>query len=244
MKLLVAIPALNEEATIGSVLSELSFFHSIDDVLVIDDGSVDSTAQIARSLGAKVATHAINLGVGAALGTAFKFAQRNRYSHLVQLDADGQHRPEYLRTLVKEVVDADIVIGSRFAGQGTFQTTRTRRFVMRVIGWVVSRYTHTKLTDVTSGFRIAGPRAVSLFAQHYPVEYLGDTVESVILASKEGLRVTEVPVLMNERAGGLPSQSVAQASLHTVRIFFIMLLAIFRRTPPEIRNISSGVSEQ
>lgn len=238
MKLLIAIPALNEEATIGRVLNDLVQFHSIHDVLVIDDGSTDSTADIAHSFGANVASHAINLGVGAALGTAFKYAKKNEYSHLIQLDADGQHRPDFLETLLNEAGTADVVIGSRFAANGEFETTRTRRFVMKVIGLIISGYTKTRLTDVTSGFRLSGPRAIALFSQHYPVEYLGDTVESVILASKEGLRVVEVPVKMRERAGGSPSQSVMQASFHTIRIFLIMMLAIFRRTPPEIRNVS------
>lgn len=244
MRVLIAIPALNEEATIANVLLSLAAFHSIEDVLVIDDGSIDATATIARNLGATVASHAVNLGVGAALGTAFKYAKRNRYTHVVQLDADGQHRPEFLNALLQENENFDIVIGSRFAKGGQFETTRLRRFVMRVIGLVVSAYTRTRLTDVTSGFRLAGPRAVALFSQHYPVEYLGDTVESVILAAREGLTVTEVPVLMNERAGGLPSQSVGRASLYTMRIFLIMFLAIFRKTPPQVRDFQHRSDDQ
>lgn len=238
MRLLVAIPALNEEATIKSVLQDLQKYHSLSDVLVIDDGSADKTAQIASDTGVAVISHAVNLGVGAALSTAFKYAARNDYSHLIQLDADGQHRPEYLSELLKHSSQSDVVIGSRFAGGGSFETTTTRRLAMRVIAWAVSSYTRSHLSDVTSGFRLSGPRAIALFAQHYPVEYLGDTVESVVLASREGLTVSEIPVVMNERAGGLPSQSVFRASFYTARIFMILVLAMFRRTPPSVKNFS------
>lgn len=238
MRLLVAIPALNEEETIKSVLQDLQKYHSLTDVLVIDDGSADKTAKIASDTGVAVISHAVNLGVGAALGTAFKYAARNNYSHLIQLDADGQHRPEYLSELLKHSTQSDVVIGSRFAGGGSFETTSTRRIAMRIIAWAVSSYTRSQLSDVTSGFRLSGPRAIALFAQHYPVEYLGDTVESVVLASREGLTVSEIPVVMNERAGGLPSQSVFKASFYTARIFMILVLAMFRRTPPSVKNFS------
>lgn len=238
MKVLIAIPALNEEATIQSVLLDLKHYHNLSDVLVIDDGSSDKTAQIASSTGVAVISHAVNLGVGAALGTAFKYAARHDYSHLIQLDADGQHRPEYLSDLLQHSSQSDVVIGSRFAGGGSFETTSTRRLAMRVIAWAVSSYSRSRLTDVTSGFRLSGPRAIALFSQHYPVEYLGDTVESVVLASREGLTISEIPVIMNERAGGLPSQSVFKASFYTARIFMILVLAMFRRTPPSVKNFS------
>jgi glycosyltransferase involved in cell wall biosynthesis len=238
MKVLIAIPALNEEATIKSVLLDLQEYHPLSDVLVINDGSTDKTAKIASETGVAVVSHAVNLGVGAALGTAFKYASTNDYTHLIQLDADGQHRPEFLSDLLQHSSQSDVVIGSRFAGGGSFETTSTRRLAMRVIAWAVSSYSRSHLTDVTSGFRLAGPRAIALFAQHYPVEYLGDTVESVVLASREGLTVSEIPVVMNERAGGLPSQSVFKASFYTARIFMILVLAFFRRTPPSVKNFS------
>ena len=115
---------------------------------------------------------------------------------------------------------------------------------MRIIAWVVSRYARSRLTDVTSGFRASGPRAIALFSQHYPVEYLGDTVESIVLASRQGLRVKEVAVQMNERFGGLPSQTILRAFLYTGRIFLILVLATFRNAPPSVTKPtpSSAVS--
>ena len=234
LKTLIAIPAFNEEASIGAVIADLAGHHPLDQVIVIDDGSRDATSRIAREAGVRVIRHAVNLGVGAAMGTAFKFAARHDYEAMVQLDADGQHRPEFLADLLAGVGSADIVVGSRFAAGGNFRSTWARRNVQRIIAWTVSAYARTRLTDVTSGFRVSGPRAIELFSQHYPVEFLGDTVESIVLASRHGLTVREVPVVMNERAGGLPSQSIFRATLYTGRILLILVLAGFRSSPPSI----------
>lgn len=237
MRLLVAIPALNEAAAIGGALEALAQVQSLDDVVVIDDGSRDATAQLARDAGAHVVSHAINLGVGAAMGTAFKYAARNGYDAVVQFDGDGQHRPEHIAELVAAAAHSDIVIGSRFAEGGTFKSSAARRGVQRFIARVASLYARTRLTDATSGFRLAGPRAVAVFAEHYPVEWLGDTVESIVLATRQGLTVSEIPVEMNERAGGAPSQSVLRATLYTGRILLILGLATIRSVPPQIRAL-------
>ena len=239
MRLLVAVPALNEAAVIGQVLQTLSTVHPLGDILIVDDGSRDATAPISRAAGARVVSHAINLGVGAAMGTAFKYAVRNGYDTVVQFDGDGQHRAEHIADLVTALADADadIVIGSRYASGGTFKSSAARRGVQRLIAWVVSAYARTKLTDATSGFRISGPRALAVFAEHYPVEWLGDTVESIVLATRQNLIVREVPVGMNERAGGVPSQSVFRATLHTGRILFILGLASMRSVPPQLRKM-------
>ncbi len=240
LRTLIAIPAFNEEASIGAVLEDLKNHHPLEHVVVIDDGSRDATYRIARRCGVRVIRHSINLGVGAAMGTAFKYAAVHDYQALVQLDADGQHRPEFLATLLDQLGSSDIVIGSRFADGGYFRTTLARRTVMRVIAWVVSSYARSRLTDVTSGFRLSGPRAIALFSQHYPVEYLGDTVESIVLAAKQGLTITEVSVAMNERFGGLPSQSIFRAFLYTGRIFLILVLAGFRSAPRSVTTPKVG----
>jgi glycosyltransferase involved in cell wall biosynthesis len=234
LKTLIAIPAFNEEASLGAVLRDLREHHPLEHVVVIDDGSRDSTSKIALAEGVRVIRHPINLGVGAAMGTAFKYAARHDYQVLVQVDADGQHRPEFLSLLLDQVGSADIVIGSRFANGGKFASTWTRRTVQRVIAATVSAYSKSHLTDVTSGFRLSGPRAIDLFSQHYPVEWLGDTVESLILASRQGLTISEVSVSMNERMGGLPSQSILKALMYTGRIFLILVLASFRSAPRSV----------
>ena len=243
MRVLVAIPALNEEEAIGDVLDSLRAVHSISDVVVIDDGSRDGTGRIAREAGARVVSHPINLGVGAAMGTAFKFAVEHGYEAVIQFDGDGQHRPEHIADLVAAAAHADIIIGSRFAKGGTFKSSAARRGVQRFIARVASVYARTKLTDATSGFRIAGPNAVRVFAAHYPVEWLGDTVESIVLATRQGLTVAEIPVVMDERAGGAPSQSVVRAIMYTARILVILGLASIRSVPPQIRALRSPSGE-
>jgi glycosyltransferase involved in cell wall biosynthesis len=235
MRVLVAVPALNEAVAIEQVLRSLSTAHTLADVLVVDDGSRDATASIARAHGARVVSHAINLGVGAAMGTAFKYALHHHYDAVIQFDGDGQHRAEHIGDLIAALSTADIVIGSRFAVGGTYKSSAARRGVQRVISGVVSAYARTRLTDATSGFRIAGPRALAVFAEHYPVEWLGDTVESIVLATRQGLTVAEIPVSMNERAGGTPSQSVFRATLYTARILLILCLASIRTVPPQLR---------
>jgi glycosyltransferase involved in cell wall biosynthesis len=237
MRLLVAIPALNEEAALGGALTALATVHPLADVVVIDDGSRDATARVARESGAHVVSHAINLGVGAAMGTAFKYAARNGYDAVIQFDGDGQHRPEHIADLLAAAEGADIVIGSRYAKGGSYKSSAARRGVQRLIAGVVSVYARTRLSDATSGFRIAGPRALEVFAEHYPVEWLGDTVESIVLATRQGLTVAEIPVGMNERAGGTPSQSVLRAVLYTGRILFILGLASIRSVPPQIKAL-------
>jgi len=236
MRVLVAVPALNEAAVLGSVLESLATVQPLNDVVVVDDGSHDATARIASAAGARVISHAINLGVGAAMGTAFKFAAAAGYDAVIQFDGDGQHRPEHLAALIAALDGADVVIGSRYARGGTYKPSAARRGVQRFIAWVASAYARTRLTDATSGFRIAGPRAVAVFAEHYPVEWLGDTVESIVLATRQGLRVREIPVGMDERAGGAPSQSIFRAFLYTVRILFILGLASIRTVPPQLRG--------
>jgi glycosyltransferase involved in cell wall biosynthesis len=237
MRVLVAVPALNEAMAIDQVLLSLSTALALTDVVVVDDGSRDATASIARAHGARVVSHAINLGVGAAMGTAFKYAVDHHYDAVIQFDGDGQHRAENIGHLVSALSTADIVIGSRFAAGGTFRSSVARRGVQRFISRVVSVYAKTRLTDATSGFRIAGPRALAVFAEHYPVEWLGDTVESIVLATRQGLMVSEIPVVMNERAGGAPSQSIFRATLYTGRILLILCLASIRTVPPELRAL-------
>ncbi len=244
MRVLVAVPALNEAAVIGHVLTSLSAHHPLADVVIVDDGSRDATAQISRDAGAHVVSHAINLGVGAAMGTAFKYAVKNGYDAVIQFDGDGQHRPEYIAELVDALADADIVIGSRFAGGRRFSGSAARRGVQRLIAWVASAYARTRLTDATSGFRIAGPRALAVFAEHYPVEWLGDTVESIVLATRQGLTVREIPVDMNDRAGGVPSQSVFRATLYTGRILLILGLASIRSVPPQLRMARARAAKE
>jgi glycosyltransferase involved in cell wall biosynthesis len=226
--LLIVVPAWNEAGNVGPTVREARATLPDAAVLVVDDGSTDSTAAEAAAAGARVLRLPFNLGVGGAMRTGFRYAVEQGYDVVVQLDADGQHDAREVPRLVAALEDADLVIGARFAGRGDYDAAGLRRFAMRVLARAVSRMTRTSLTDTTSGFRASGPRAVALFAREYPAQYLGDTVESTIIAARSGLAVAQVPVVMRPRRGGNPSQPPWRAALYVGRAVLVLALAAIR----------------
>ncbi|EME51385.1 glycosyl transferase [Amycolatopsis decaplanina DSM 44594] len=230
-RVLIVMPALNEQASVGAVISQVKQSLPGMDVLVVDDGSSDDTAKLARAAGAEVARLSVNLGVGGAMRTGFRYAAARGYDVVVQVDADGQHDPEEVGALLNALDDADIAIGSRFAGKGSYKASGPRKYAMVVLSVVFSRLGKTKLTDVTSGFKAMGPRAIKLFAAYYPAEYLGDTVESLVMAIRAELKIKEIPVIMRERAGGTPSHSPVKSAVYLGRAGLALLLALVRRRP-------------
>lgn len=233
-RLLVVVPAWNEQETLEDVIEELRSCLPAADVLVVDDGSSDRTAAVAWSAGAQVLELPINLGVGGAMRAGYTYALRNDYDTAVQLDADGQHNPADIPRLLAamDAEDADVVIGARFAGVGTYAARGPRRWSMRLLASVLSRVSGTTLTDVTSGFKASSRRAIALFASNYPAEYLGDTVESLVIASRAGLVVRQVGVAMRPRAGGRPSHSPVRAAVFLARAALALLIALSRPTSP------------
>lgn len=199
------------------------------DVLVVDDGSTDETVQVAREAGAVVLELSYNLGVGGAMRAGFRYALRHGYDTAVQVDADGQHNPHEVPRLLAKLDEADVVIGARFDGDDDYRVRGPRKWAMVVLAKVISRLARTPLTDTTSGFKASGPRALPLFAQYYPVEYLGDTIESLVIAVRAGCRVTQVPTRMRPRSDGRPSHRPVKASIYLFRAAFALLLALVRR---------------
>jgi glycosyltransferase involved in cell wall biosynthesis len=230
---LIVMPALNEEATIGAVIAEVRTAMPEADILVVDDGSTDATAAIATAAGARVASLPFNLGVGGAMRLGFRVARGEGYQHVVQIDSDGQHNPANLRALIAGLDEADIVIGARFAGEGDYRVRGPRWWAMRVLARILSRTTRTTLTDTTSGFKANGPKAIEVFAREYPAEYLGDTIEALVLAARSGLVVRQLPVAMRPRLGGTPSQSPLKATRHLARAFMALGFALIRPRDPE-----------
>ncbi|MBE1574985.1 glycosyltransferase involved in cell wall biosynthesis [Amycolatopsis roodepoortensis] len=230
-RVLIVMPALNEQASVGAVISQVKQSLPGMDVLVVDDGSSDDTAKLARAAGAEVARLAVNLGVGGAMRTGFRYAAARGYDVVVQVDADGQHDPGEVAALLDALDDADIAIGSRFAGKGSYKASGPRKYAMVALSVVFSRLAKTKLTDVTSGFKAMGPRAIKLFAAYYPAEYLGDTVESLVMAIRAELKIKEIPVIMRERAAGTPSHSPVKSAIYLGRAGLALLLALVRRRP-------------
>jgi glycosyltransferase involved in cell wall biosynthesis len=244
-RVLVVLPALNEGPSVGTVVRDVRSRYPHYDVLVVDDGSTDDTAAAAGAAGALVCSLPFNLGVGGAMRTAYKFAARHGYQVVVQVDADGQHDPSYIEKLVDGLSDADLVIGARFAGVGEYRAAFARRLAMRLLAGVLSRLAKRPLTDVTSGFRAAGPRCIELFALHYPAEYLGDTVESLVIALRTGSTVEQIPVEMRVRAHGNPSQSSVKAAIYLARAVAALGLALVRQwpVPEEIEEVELPESQ-
>jgi glycosyltransferase involved in cell wall biosynthesis len=231
-RVLVVIPALNEEESVGLVVKDVAASVPDADILVIDDASSDRTAAVARAHGAAVLTNVFTLGVGGAMRVGFRFAQDHGHRALVQVDGDGQHDPRDIPKLLAELIDDErpsVVIGARFAGKGDFDVPRLRRLAMRMLASDLSRVTGTRLTDVTSGFRAHNRAAIELFARRYPADYLADTVESIVLASRANGRVIQVPVEMHPRQAGSSTASTFRASTYLARVSLMLALSIIRR---------------
>lgn len=238
-RVLVIIPAWNEEETLGDVLDEVAAELPHVDVLVVDDGSTDRTYEVARSKGVRVLQLPVNLGVGGAMRAGYKFAVRNQYGYTVQLDADGQHPPAEVVAIFDALAasGSDVMIGARFAGTGEYEASGPRRWAMKLLSGILSRVTRAKLTDTTSGFKASGPRAVGLFARTYPAEYLGDTVEALVIAARAGLKVEQVGVTMRPRAGGRPSHSPLKAAVFLVRAMLALCVALTRPGVPKVERV-------
>ena len=229
---LVVIPAFNEELSVGRVVREVHEKVPGATCLVVNDGSRDDTAESARTAGAAVLSLPFNLGVGGAMRAGFAYALKHHYSVVIQVDADGQHNPEGIPALLERLENADVVLGARFAGAGEYTVRGPRRWAMVVLGSVLSKTCGVRLTDTTSGFRASGPRAVALFAEHYPAEYLGDTIESLVIAARSGLVIDQIPVAMRARTTGQPSQNPGRAAVYLARAVVALSFALVRPAVP------------
>ena len=222
---LVVVPAFNEGASVAGVVRAV--LTEGFPVLVVDDGSEDDTAAVAEAAGAEVVRLPANVGVGAALQCGFRFAVSHGYGVVVQCDADGQHRPHEIRTLLTKMHDsgAALVIGTRFTNPAAMRALPlARRTAMRVLAGIASRRAGVRLTDASSGFRAIRTPLLGEFARDYPAEYLGDTVEAIILAGRAGHTVCDVQVAMDERQAGRSSASTLAASWYVLRVLAAILL--------------------
>lgn len=228
------VPALNEAATIGRVIQEIREADPGFAILVVDDGSDDGTGAIAEAAGARLLRLPFNLGIGGAVQTGYRYALANGFDIAVQIDGDGQHDPSQLRLILEPLVDgeADIVIGSRFAGVGSYRAPRGRRIGMRLFAAIVSLIVRQPLTDTSSSFRALNRRSLSLFASDYPHGFL-ETVEATVLAGKYRLRMREVPVAMRERELGRSSLTIPLSLFYTAKVLLAVFVSLFRR--PAVR---------
>jgi glycosyltransferase involved in cell wall biosynthesis len=224
------VPALNEAESIGRVIREIREADPGFEILVVDDGSDDGTGEIAEAAGARLLRLPFNLGIGGAVQTGYRYALANGFDIAVQIDGDGQHDPSQLHLILEPLVtgDADIVIGSRFAGVGSYRAPRARRLGMHVFAAIVSLIVRQPLTDTSSSFRALNRRSMSLFAVDYPHGFL-ETVEATVLAGKYRLRLKEVPVAMRERELGRSSLTIPLSLFYTAKVLLAVFVSLFRR---------------
>jgi glycosyltransferase involved in cell wall biosynthesis len=229
LKRIAIVPALNEEATVGRVIDEIRAFDPGFDVVVVDDGSTDRTAGIAADLGAYVVRLPFNLGIGGAVQTGYRFAFEHGYDIAVQVDGDGQHDPTQLPAILGPVLagEADLAVGSRFAGTGAYRSSFARRIGIQIFARVVSGIVRQKVTDTTSGFRAVNRKGIALFAADYPHDY--PEVEATVMCVKHKLRLTEVPVNMRERGGGSSSITALRSIYYMTKVLLALFVGLFRR---------------
>jgi len=224
-KILLIIPAFNESGNIERTVKEAKAVSIDCDVLVVDDGSQDDTAARAVSAGARVISMPFNLGVGGAVQTGFLYALRRGYHIAVQVDGDGQHDLDFLGALLDPVMQGkvDIAVGSRFIGpyQG-YRSSFVRRIGIQFFSKLISFLTRSKVTDPTSGFRAINRRALTVFSQNYPMDF--PEPESIIVATRHGLKLCEVPVQMRKRLHGSSSIRYLKTLYYMIKVTFAILL--------------------
>ena len=230
MKKIIIIPAYNEEASICRTVRELMEKVPEFDYVVINDCSRDDTLRICRENGFNVIDLPVNLGIGGAVQTGYRYAAANGYECAVQVDGDGQHDTAFLRDMARllEDEDLDMVIGSRFIENQGFRSSRLRRVGIRFFSFLIKIMTGQTITDPTSGLRMVGSRVLLMFADEYPRDY--PEPESTLKAIRSGCAVKEIPVVMRERTGGVSSISMKKSVYYMVKVTLAMIFECFRRT--------------
>jgi hypothetical protein len=229
LRVLAIVPAFNEQEALGGLLDEIRALSVPIDTVVIDDGSSDRTADVARDKGVRVVRLAGNLGIGGAVQTGLRLARREGFDYAVQLDGDGQHPPAELAHLLARAKDGeqDIVVGTRYSGDPSFRSTVLRRLGSWWLRLILRVVAGVRISDPTSGFRLYGPRALALFDDTYPYDF--PEPESLAVARKAGLAIAEVPVKMRARQGGSSSIN-GFASLYYMLKVTVAIVLTYGRT--------------
>jgi glycosyltransferase involved in cell wall biosynthesis len=236
LKKLAIVPAYNEGEMVARVVREIRKHAPGFDVLVVDDGSTDATALEAESERAAVLRHPYNLGIGGAMQSGYKYALRHGYDVAVQVDGDGQHKPEYIPELLAALNtagdEADMVYGSRFRGDPGYKVPLGRRAGNMIFSVVLSAITRQRITDPTSGFRMTNRRGIELFARDYPHDY--PEVEALLMLHAHHLRIHEVQVRMNARGFGRSSIDYPRSAYYMAKVLLALFVGLFRRRPTPI----------
>ena len=227
------MPGYNEGGMVARVVRDIQRQEPGWDVLVVDDGSVDDTVAEAESQGAMVIRHPFNLGIGGAMQSGYKYALANGYDVAVQVDGDGQHKPEYLPVMLDALrttgAEADMVYGTRFRGNPGYKVPIGRRAGNLIFSVVLSAITRQRITDPTSGFRMVNRRGIELFARDYPHDY--PEVEAILMLNAHHLRIHEVDVRMNARGFGRSSIDYPRSAYYMAKVLLAIFVGLLRRRP-------------
>jgi glycosyltransferase involved in cell wall biosynthesis len=228
--LLIIIPAYNEQEHVGRVVRDVKATLPHADVLVIDDGSADRTAAEAVRAGATALSLPVNSGYGVALQTGYKFGVRHGYAKIGQIDADGQHRAEYLATMLRALdeQDADVIVGSRFLDHdGHYKPSLARALGIGLFAHLASLVTHEHISDPTSGFQLMRSNVARLFCSEvYPTDY--PDADILILLHRTGYRVQEIPVQMRP-SPGKSMHSGNSGPYYVYKMLLSILVTLLRR---------------
>lgn len=224
MKCLIIIPAYNESGNIEKVINNLTENYPQYDYIIINDGSTDNTKEICVRNHYLVLNLPVNVGIGGAVQTGYRYAFENNYDAAVQIDGDGQHDVAYLDEMLKilESGRAEVVIGSRFMERQGFQSSYTRRIginFLSVLGWLL---TGVRIKDVTSGYRLVNKKFIRIFAEDYPADY--PEPEALVIAAVHGGKIVEYPVIMRERENGTSSINLKKSVYYMIKVTLAMLI--------------------
>lgn len=224
MKVLVIIPAYNEKDAIVNTVKNLEKNSKNIDYVIINDCSKDNTLQICKENNFNVLNLPVNLGIGGAVQTGYKYAMKNGYDVAIQMDADGQHDPQYINDLVAKIEEGnDMAIGSRFIEKQGFQSTFTRRMGIKLFSFIIKVFTKQVITDTTSGYRAVNRKVIEMFAKDYPVDY--PEPETNALLAKKKLKIVEVPMEMKQRDTGASSITPIKSIYYAIKVGLAVLLA-------------------
>ena len=223
MKKLIIIPAYNESSCIEATVRGIIKIAPDFDYVIINDCSTDNTREICEKNAYNVVNLPINLGIGGAVQTGYRYALEKGYDLALQVDGDGQHNPQFLHEMIAYLIshNADMVIGSRFIKKEGFQSSWLRRIGIVYFTWLIKLCTGKTITDPTSGFRVVGKKVIKLFAECYPKDY--PEPESIVMVLNQNYKIEEIPVIMRERQGGVSSITIIKSVHYMIKQTYAIL---------------------
>lgn len=224
MKILVIIPAYNEEESILTTVQALNSVHPEVDAVVVNDAFKDNTKNILSENHIHYLDLPVNLGIGGGVQAGYMYAYRNGYDIAIQMDGDGQHPASELDKIIAPIKaeKADIVVGSRFVNKEGFQSSAIRRFGIKFLSSLIYLCTGKHILDVTSGYRAVNRKFIKIFSEEYAQDY--PEPEALVTAAKKGAEIIEVPVMMKERQGGMSSISPIKSIYYMIKVSLAIII--------------------